>query len=263
MKGFEMSDSDLLVKGACDRLGIQLHSIPTARNTKTYQGRSKCLNYSLCRACPVGAMYSSDQTVDRLREFDNFHLLSKAHVRKVTTASDDRIDAVRYHDGNGREHTLRAGNVILAAQAVENVRILLNSRNARYPNGVANGSGLLGKYLTEHMKFYLMGRVPHKLQPHIRGYETAASQQFQDHPKRGRYSGGRIIVLRERWACSAGYCFTLRQMGQFAKRGNQRNIREFRDAWGVHGATALRRQLYRLVAYEEKCLWRSCTTCAF
>ncbi len=194
MEGFEMSDSDLLVKGACDKLGIQLHSIPTARNTRTYQGRSKCINYSLCRACPVGAMYSSDQTVDRLREFDNFHLITKAHVRKVIVSANKKIEGIRYHDGNGREHTLHAGHVIMAAQAVENVRILLNSKTAAFPDGVANGSGLLGKYLTEHMKFYIMGRVPHKLTPHVRGYETAASQQFQDHPQRNKAAGGRIIV---------------------------------------------------------------------
>ncbi|MGK0184723.1 MAG: choline dehydrogenase-like flavoprotein [Verrucomicrobiales bacterium] len=194
MPGFEMSDSDLLVKMACERLNIQLHSIPTARNTQTYQGRSKCINYSLCRACPVGAMYSADQTVDRLREFDNFHLITQAHVRKVVTGSGDRIEAVRYHDAEGREHTLHAEHVIMAAQAIENVRILLNSSSKRFPNGVANGSGLLGKYLTEHMKFYIMGRVPHKLHPHLRGYETAASQQFQDHPDRHRAAGGRIIV---------------------------------------------------------------------
>ena len=194
MEGFEMSDTDLLVKRGCDQLGIRLHSIPTARNTKTYQGRSKCINYSLCRACPVGAMYSSDQTVDRLREFDNFHLITEAHVRKVVTGAGDRVEAVRYHDANGRERTLHGGNVILAAQAIENVRVLLNSRNERYPDGVANTSGLLGKYLTEHVKFYLMGRVSQRLHPHVRGYETAASQQFQDHSRRHRYAGGRIIV---------------------------------------------------------------------
>lgn len=194
MEGFEMSDSDLLVKGACDKLGIQLHSIPTARNTRTYQGRSKCINYSLCRACPVGAMYSSDQTVDRLREFDNFHLITNAHVRKVIVGANEKIEAVRYHDSEGREHIIHGEHVILAAQAIENVRILLNSADAHNPDGVANGSGLLGKYLTEHMKFYIMGRVSEKLHPHVRGYETAASQQFQDHPKRHSVAGGRIIV---------------------------------------------------------------------
>ncbi|MCB1097284.1 MAG: GMC family oxidoreductase [Verrucomicrobiae bacterium] len=194
MEGFDMSDSDLLVKEACDKLGIQLHSIPTARNTKTYQGRSKCINYSLCRACPVGAMYSSDQTVDRLREFENFHLITKAHVRKVIVGADNKIEGVRFHDGKGHERTLHAEHVIMAAQAVENVRILLSSRTSAFPDGVANSSGLLGKYLTEHMKFYVMGRVPHRLSPHLRGYETAASQQFQDHPNRDKIAGGRIIV---------------------------------------------------------------------
>ena len=82
MRGFEMSDTDLFVKQACDRLDIRLHSIPTARNTEPYRGRSKCLNYGVCRACPIGAIYSSDQTVDELLDFENFHLISGAHVRK-------------------------------------------------------------------------------------------------------------------------------------------------------------------------------------
>ena len=85
-------------------------------------------------------MYSSDQTVDRLlRVRSTSTCFTRAHVRKVITGSSDgRMEGVRYFDSEHRERTIRAEHVVLAAQAVENIRILLSSTDKRYPNGAAN-----------------------------------------------------------------------------------------------------------------------------
>ena len=194
MEALPMSETDMLVKSACDPLGIHIHSVPSARNSRAYLGRSKCVNYSICRACPIGAMYSSDQTIEDLEDQENFTLLTRAHVGKVEVDDKDRVKAVSYFDADKNKHRIETSRVILAAQAVENVRVLLLSSDDRYPNGLANRNGQLGKYLTEHVKFYFTGRVDQRLTPHQRGYETATTQQFQDHAERGEYASSRLLI---------------------------------------------------------------------
>src|SRR5260370_25041599 len=65
----------------------------------------------------------------------------------------NRATGVLYVDRN--THLLReihARTVLLCAQTFESVRILLNSANLRYPRGLANSAGVLGRYLTAHVK---------------------------------------------------------------------------------------------------------------
>ncbi len=194
MPAFPMGKTDLYVKNACDRLGIEVHSVPSARNSVTFQGRSRCVNYAICRACPNGALYSSDYTVRELMRNPNFRLITGAHVAKVLLGDAGKAEALIYHTEDGRQHRIAGGRFVLATQAVENTRILLNSKTDACPNGVANSSRSLGSYLTEHMKFYYQGEVPDKLDPHLRGYETATTLQFHDHGERGEYAGGRILI---------------------------------------------------------------------
>ena len=190
MPAYPWSETDRLVQEAAEKIGITVHSTPNARNTEPYDGRSKCLDYGVCRACPIGAMFSSDQTIDRLKWSENFTLFSEANVSRILTDKAGNPSGVRYYSKDGGQKELRAPRVILAAQAIENVRLLLLSRDG----GLANRSGLVGKYLTEHVKFYLTGRVDRKLSPYARGYETATSMQFHDHENRGEWAGSRLLI---------------------------------------------------------------------
>ncbi len=194
MPAFPMGKTDLYVKQACDRLGIEVHSVPSARNSEPFQGRSRCINYAICRACPNGALYSSDYTVRELMREPNFRLITGAHVAKVLLDATGKAEALLYHTEDGSAHRIEGARFVLATQAVENCRILLNSKTSARPEGVANSSGTLGTHLTEHVKFYYQAEVPEKLDPHLRGYETATTLQFHDHPERGRFAGGRILI---------------------------------------------------------------------
>ena len=190
MPAYPWSETDRMVEQAAGKLGIELHSTPNARNTETYDGRSKCLDYGVCRACPIGAMFSSDQTIERLEQYQNFTLFDRAEVTRILTDSQGHPSGVRYVGRDGTAREMRAPRVILAAQAIENVRLLMLSKQG----GLANSSGVLGKYLTEHVKFYLTGRIDEKLSPYARGYETATTMQFHDHERRGEFAGSRLLI---------------------------------------------------------------------
>lgn len=203
MPAFPMNDTDTLVKEASSKLGILIHSVPVARNSVKYDGRSACSYYGTCRACPIGAMYSSDQTIARLKKFPNFRLKTNAEVSRVELSPTGGLRGVVYLDEAGRELAARAPKVILAVQSVETVRVLLHSTSGRFPNGLANRNGQVGKYFVEHPKFYVLGRVEQQLHPFKQGFETATTYQFQDHPHRGEYAGGRLLV-RENAGLSPG-----------------------------------------------------------
>ncbi len=55
---------------------------------------------------------------------------------------------------------MRARVVVLAASSAESVRIMLNSKSARFPNGLANSSGLVGKYIMDTVGAGLGGQIP-------------------------------------------------------------------------------------------------------
>lgn len=84
----------------------------------------------------------------------NCTLISNAMVHQVKTDDDGkRAKSVTYVDRNTSEvHEIRGRVVILCAQSFESVRILLNSADVRYANGLANSSGVLGHYLTAHIR---------------------------------------------------------------------------------------------------------------
>lgn len=187
MPAFPMTNTDKFVKSGCDKLGIPLVSVPVARNSVEYSGRPQCVHYAVCRACPIRAMYSSDVTIESLEKHANFSLRLGAEVIRIEKDALGQARRVVWIDEMGVEHALEAERIILAVQGVETVRLLLNS-------GLANETGLLGRGLMEHPKFYMMGRVAPKLDAHRFGFETATTLRFHDHAKRGEWAGGRMMV---------------------------------------------------------------------
>src|SRR5690625_5326581 len=78
----------------------------------------------------------------------NVDLYTNAMVREVTTESSGEASGGIYIDKNDMsEHFVAARVVVFGASACESARILLNSKSARHPDGLANGSGEVGRYL--------------------------------------------------------------------------------------------------------------------
>ena len=193
MPGFAMTDSDLMVKAAGEKMGIKFHSVPSARNSGIREGRSACVNYSVCRACPVEAKFCSASVIKRLKNKENFNVIYNAHVRSLDESEGKVTSAiVSFQDKTTKK--IKAKNFILASHTIGNTHILLNSKSEKHPNGLGNNSNQLGKYLMDHLKFFLTARVKTKTEAHRMGFETATSLHFHDHPNRGEFAAGRLLV---------------------------------------------------------------------
>ena len=88
-------------------------------------------------------------------------IVANAMAREVTVDETGKATGVAYIDKNtGRENHVQARIVVLAASACESARILLNSKSAKFPQGLGNSTGNVGKYLTDTTGLNVQGFIP-------------------------------------------------------------------------------------------------------
>ncbi len=127
------------------------------------QRRSACLWATPCgRGCAVRANYQSTTVhIPPAVATGNLHILTDAMVREVRLDESGRARGVIFTDKtDGTLHTVAARVVVLAASTCESVRILLNSKSAQFPDGLANSSGKVGRYLMDSVGSSLSGQIP-------------------------------------------------------------------------------------------------------
>jgi len=157
--GYASKAGTVLSAGARS-LGYHPHPMPMAINSRFYRGRPACVNCGFCGVgCPINAKGSTAVTVVRDALLtDRCTLLAECCVVAVDVEpSGARATGLRYIDGMGVERSLTADHVVLAANAIETPRLLLASTSTAHPDGLGNGSGLVGRYLTFHVIFATIG----------------------------------------------------------------------------------------------------------
>jgi choline dehydrogenase-like flavoprotein len=125
--------------------------------------RSTCLWATPCgTGCSVRANYQSTTVhLPPALKSGNLDITTDAMVYEVTLGRDGRANGVSFIDRTtGKQHHAAARVVILAASACESVRILLNTKNAQFPNGLANSSGKVGRYLMDTVGSSVSGQIP-------------------------------------------------------------------------------------------------------
>ena len=154
---------ELLVKKASDRLGITCIPSRLSVLTKPKPGRHACHYCGQCnRGCSVKANFSSpDVLIAPALATGRLTLHTNAMAREVTVGPDGRATGVTYIDkATGEDRTVRARVVVLAASACESARLMLNSRSSRFPDGIGNSTGRVGKGLTDTTGTDVGGFIP-------------------------------------------------------------------------------------------------------
>jgi choline dehydrogenase-like flavoprotein len=154
---------ELMVMEASKRLNIPCVPARLSIITRPLNGRQACHYCGQCnRGCSVHANFSSTNVLlPPAAATGRLTLETNAMVREVTVDASGRCTGVNYIDKtSGADEHVRAGVVVLAASACESARILLNSRSSQFPNGLANSSGHVGKWLTDTTGTYVSGFIP-------------------------------------------------------------------------------------------------------
>lgn len=142
---------DIWLKGF-EAVGIRMVAAAVGMNSTDYKGRPACIYDGWCHVgCPTGALSNPLVTylADARKAGAEVRPWSTV-TRVLTIAKGTRVTGVEYYDRNGEKQFQPATVVVLAAWSAQNPRILLNSANDRHPKGLANSSGLVGKYMMTH-----------------------------------------------------------------------------------------------------------------
>ncbi len=163
--------TDLLVKKACDKLGILCVPSRFAILTEPLNGRPPCHYCAQCgRGCRSASNFSSSQVlIPPALATGRLKLNTNAMAREILVGPDGRATAVSYVEkATMKEQQVRARAFVLAASACESARLLLNSKSRRFPTGLANSSGVVGRFLTDSVGSNGFGYFPQleKMPPH-------------------------------------------------------------------------------------------------
>jgi choline dehydrogenase-like flavoprotein len=149
---------------AMNQLGWHWWPSDTTIATTDYEGRARCINLGHCTpGCAQGAKASTDITYWPLAIRAGVELRTRCRVREITVDEQGMASGVIYYDAEGKEHFQPAEVVILACNGVGTPRLMLNSVSAKFPDGIANSSGLVGKNLMFHPYALTYGYVDEPL----------------------------------------------------------------------------------------------------
>ncbi len=183
---FPLSHSDGVFATACRSLGIALHHLPQARNSVAYGGRPRCQACSTCAVCPTGAKASVDLTqFPEAEATGKVRVVTEATVLRLEVNGSGEVSAAVYARPDKVERRLTARVFVVSAGAVETARLLLLSTSRHFSSGLANRSGLVGKFFMSHPSLDVTGRVRDSVYPYRIGFSTAMSRQFTVQRPRG------------------------------------------------------------------------------
>jgi choline dehydrogenase-like flavoprotein len=149
-----------IIKKAANSVGIGVVPIRRAVLTQGHNGHTKCHYCGACGAgCDVGAFFnSSDYLIEPALKTGRLTVVNNAVVARVLVDDNGLASGVQYFDRYTKEeHRILGKRVVVAASCVDSTRILLNSTSQRFPNGLGNSSDVIGRYLSEQIRFTVRG----------------------------------------------------------------------------------------------------------
>ncbi len=153
MPPFENNMEGKVLAEACKRLGLNPFPIPMLRNSVPYNGRPACIRNRTCVgfACPVDGKNGTHNTViPKAVATGNCEVRVHCQVAEILSDASGNIIGVSYFDEEGKGQKQTADLVVISAAATETARLLLNSTNERFPNGLGNNNDWVGRNLQGH-----------------------------------------------------------------------------------------------------------------
>jgi choline dehydrogenase-like flavoprotein len=183
----------------CRKLGWNSFPTPQAALSRPFNGRPPTVITAFAQqhGDPTGTRSSAlNVFVPDALKTGRYDLRPDCYVRELTVDSQGRVKSAVYQDADGDVLEQEADVFILACGAVETARLLLLSRSGRFPNGLANGSDLVGRNVTFHEYSAAVGVFDDPVYAWAGGgYVSASSFQHYEHDaSRGHVSGGHIAA---------------------------------------------------------------------
>jgi len=181
----------------CDALGWNSFPTPQAALSRPHNGRQPTVISAFAQqhGDPTGTRSSAlNVFVPDALATGLYELRPDCYVREITVDNRGRAKGAVYADADGDLIEQEADVIILACGAVETARLMLLSQSARFPNGLANTSDMVGRNVTFHEYSAAVGLFDDPVYAWAGGgYVSSSSFQFYEHDdSRGFASGGHI-----------------------------------------------------------------------
>lgn len=194
-----------VLKQWAEQSGLKFSPLPMARNiTGPTDGRGACGLYDTCGdVCPTGARYSPDYTYQQLIAANKVTLHDRTLVRRLNHGGngDAIVSAIGYHQDRPSETTqYRARHFVLASGQCWSSHLLLLSTSSRYPSGIANRSGLVGRYMNGHKFISAQAIIDEQTFPGLNMTHSLISREYF------RCASGKPFVRHDTrvWESTAG-----------------------------------------------------------
>ncbi len=235
MEAISLSYLDKSYIHALDGTRYQVESTPQARNSVVYDNRPACCGSASCiPICPVGAKYDATVHLSRA-ERNGVAVYEETIATVIESDSNHRISSISFRRPDGSEGIATGNLYVLAANAIETPRLLLNSRSSQFPNGVANSSNQVGRNLMDHPVQLSWALAEQPVWPYRGPISTAGIENLRDGPQRSTISSIRTQVSADGWSWPTGGIQTLAQ--NLAKQGFRG--KELRQKFSDHASREL------------------------
>ena len=131
----------------------EVHTGNMSINSQPRDERGSCQQIGFCfQGCKSGAKWSTLYTeIPKGEATGNLEVRPGAMAVKIEHDAKGKVTGVVYMDANGATHRQKARVVAVAGNSLESPRLLLNSASPMFPNGLANGSGQVGRNYMRHV----------------------------------------------------------------------------------------------------------------
>ncbi len=184
----------VLIERGAKKMGWTAFPAPMAIASRPYDGRGACVQCGFCLgfACEVRAKSSTTfNVIPKAVATGKCEIRPNSYVRKVEINKAGVVVGVKYFDEAKKEIFQRAKAVVVCANGAETPRLLLNSKSTIFPDGLANSSGTVGKYLMFNGAGNSNGIFEHE----VNGFKGIVATRiiwdlYELDPKLGLYGGG-------------------------------------------------------------------------
>jgi len=189
-----VKSSGVLFEQGARALGLHPQPAPMAILSKSHNGRPACLHCGFCMGfgCEVNAKSSTlASMIPQAEASGRCEIRPLSTVFRIETNKQGRVTEVVYIDAAGQEQAQKASAVILSANGAETPRLLFLSESGRSPDGLANSSGIVGKYLMGNAHSITQAAFEQPLNEFKSVQVTRIVHDFYENdPARGFYGGG-------------------------------------------------------------------------
>jgi len=186
----------VLLERAGKKLGYHPYPAPVAILSQPHNGRPPCMHCGFCWGfgCEASAKSSSMITmIPQAEATGRCEIRTFCTASRIQTNDAGRTTGVVYWDADGVEHFQKSNAVVLSANGAESPRLLLLSESSRYPDGLANSSGMVGKNLMFNGWSWTVGVFEHPVNAYKSIPTTRVIHDFYSlDPSLGFYGGGGI-----------------------------------------------------------------------